>query len=462
MRNILIALLAVVIAPIVALAQPLADKVPADAIVYVGWTGSESMGPGLAGSHLKAVLDSSNLGEFFDTFLPAALAKLGQNDPQAGQKLRLLSAIGGPLWGHPSAFYFGGVDFSNPQMPMPRAALLCDAGKDAAALKNELTNLVQQMPAPLQVSENGGLVVVSIGKNPALDALLNPAGRANARPKPLMAADGFTEAMGKLQKEPAFAAYVDAESLLSLADQAVNAGPDASAKENWPKLRDALSLSGIKRIGVTSGFDGKDWGSEAFISAPAPRKGLLAMLEAQPLSEQALAMVPKTASTASVGCFDASKLLPAIRQTAGNFDPKAQGQIDQFLEQLHQNVGVDVQKDLLEAFGDEWACYTDANVGGENLLGAVLINQPKDAAKLQKAMVQIEEFATRQINQQLGRQHMSINVRETKVGDLTIRYWALPAVAPAPFSLMAWILPQAVPRGRRPPRPRRGRCPPRR
>lgn len=39
----LIAILVAVLAPSLALAQPLAGRVPADAIVYIGWQGSQSM-----------------------------------------------------------------------------------------------------------------------------------------------------------------------------------------------------------------------------------------------------------------------------------------------------------------------------------------------------------------------------------------------------------------------------------
>ena len=54
----------------VARAQPLADLVPADAIIYVGWVGTGSMGAKYETSHFKAVLDASNVPAVFETLLP--------------------------------------------------------------------------------------------------------------------------------------------------------------------------------------------------------------------------------------------------------------------------------------------------------------------------------------------------------------------------------------------------------
>ena len=41
-------ILSIVFLPAAAFGQALADHVPADAIVYIGWNGSQSMGPGYA------------------------------------------------------------------------------------------------------------------------------------------------------------------------------------------------------------------------------------------------------------------------------------------------------------------------------------------------------------------------------------------------------------------------------
>ena len=58
------------------LAQPFADGIPADAIVYIGWKGSANLGPGYDGSHTKAVVESSGFPQLFNQFLPDLIRKV--------------------------------------------------------------------------------------------------------------------------------------------------------------------------------------------------------------------------------------------------------------------------------------------------------------------------------------------------------------------------------------------------
>jgi len=46
-----------------ALAQALADRIPGDAEIYIGWRGSDDLGPGYDSSHLKAVIDASKFSQ---------------------------------------------------------------------------------------------------------------------------------------------------------------------------------------------------------------------------------------------------------------------------------------------------------------------------------------------------------------------------------------------------------------
>src|SRR5258708_2791912 len=91
----------VLFSAVVAQAQPLADRIPQDAVIYVGWSGSETMGPGHAGSHLKAVIEASNLGQLVHESIPRLLEKIGKDDEEAAQVTGLITAIGGPMWRHP-------------------------------------------------------------------------------------------------------------------------------------------------------------------------------------------------------------------------------------------------------------------------------------------------------------------------------------------------------------------------
>src|SRR5687767_10837230 len=269
-RLIAVALLAVL--PAAALAQPLADRVPDDAILYVGWSGTSGLGPAYQESHLKAVVDASNIGQLFTEFVPNAIAKISEKEGEGPppEVVKLASSIGKRIWQRPTAFVFGGVDMSDPKNPMPRVALLVDAGGDADAMLNEINTALAQVPRGRGMptaTKNGNIVAISTLEYAA------------AVKQPLAASPKFTTAIGQVQKDAVFATYVDVEAALKLVDDAIAADNDPQAKANWPKIRDALNLRGIKRFASTAGFEGKDWGYRAFVEAPAPRSGITGFLE---------------------------------------------------------------------------------------------------------------------------------------------------------------------------------------
>jgi hypothetical protein len=111
MRTCLIAILAALLFPLLAAAQPLADRVPENAILYVGWQGSQTLGPAYDQSRLKDLLNSTDVPRLFQEFLPGLVRRVEAEDPDAAQAMKTILAIGAPLWRHPTAIYFAGIDF---------------------------------------------------------------------------------------------------------------------------------------------------------------------------------------------------------------------------------------------------------------------------------------------------------------------------------------------------------------
>src|SRR5436190_18805422 len=117
MNRVLLPFLFVAVLALPSRAQPLADRIPQDAILYVGWAGADSPGPGYANSHLKAVVDASNIPQLLDEALPRLLdqvVKRNGGDKDSAEAMALFRAIAGPMWRHPSALYFVGIDSTIP------------------------------------------------------------------------------------------------------------------------------------------------------------------------------------------------------------------------------------------------------------------------------------------------------------------------------------------------------------
>ena len=413
---------AIVLAPArVARAQPLADRIPADAIVYVGWAGADHMGPAYAQSRLKAVMDASNFPQLINESLPKFFQKLGAQNREAAEFTGLFSAIGGAVWKHPTALYFGGLDMTDPKSPMPKLALICEAGQDAQNLAAQVNRAVGASGAPVQVQQQGGTVVVSVGK-------LTIGGRqASALP----AAAKFKAAAGQVGggNNSAAMVYIDVEGVVATVDQALASEDDI--KDGWNKAKAALGLAGVKRFIWSAGFDGKDWMGQAFADVPAPRQGVLpGLFDAKPLSDAVYKAIPQTATVAAAGRCDLGALFKNIRSAVAQIEPSAAQQLEQMLAGVKENMGIDVQADLFDVLGDEWSIYIDPPSTGSGMFGFVIVNRARNAAKLEASLTKIEDLANALIQQNMQGAPFSIQVKKTQVGGSTLHYLAVPVVAP--------------------------------
>ena len=218
---------------------------------------------------------------------------------------------------------------------------------------------------------------------------------------------------------------------MKLGNDAAAQTDNPQAKENWPKVRDQLGLSGLKQIVCGSGFDGKEWGTQVFVAAPAPRSGLLGAMDAKPLPDALLGTIPQSATLAGAGRFDLAGFVEAIRAGAAGIDSNVGQQVDGVLQMVSQTVGVDVQKELLPTFGDEWAYYVDPTTSGKSMGGIAVINHLRDPARaqatLEKFQTGVQQFAA----QQMPDKRITLVFRKTTVGRTEVNYLAVPLITPA-------------------------------
>jgi len=414
----LLALLAIVVlAPAVCLAQALADHVPGDAVLYVGWRGTDDLGSGYDQSHFKAVLDASQMRELLNQCLPKMIDHLAVNTP--GQKVagqvRDISRI---LVQHPLAIYFGGIDPANQPLPL-KAMILCNAGKDAELLVGHINQLLEDAPVPLNVNNTGGLVTLGT-------VTLNPAGATLAANK------DFQAVMGQLVKDPVMAIYVDGAGLNQTIENGIRMSGNKQLAQMWPQMRDGLGLPGLKHIGLASGFAGKDWLSVGLIDAPAAtRTGLLAFFNAPPVSEETLKLIPASATVASAGMCDLGAGYKAIRNLVEQMaPPQINAQIDDAIEQANQATGMNLETDLVDAFGPEWAVYIDPATMGNGFLGVTVINRPRNAAALEGSLSKLELFANNLIKENVREPKLTLGARQETVEGTNLHFWALPFVSP--------------------------------
>jgi prepilin-type processing-associated H-X9-DG protein len=404
-------------------AQPLADRVPGDAILYVGWRGANDPGAGYNSSRLKQIVDQSNISAVMNDFLPRAMKRIGMIDKDANEAMGYVNSFGSALWKYPSAFYFAGIDAKPGQQPMPRLGFICQAGAQAKEIQDKIEQLMAkapEVPPGLEVIQQGDLVGITFGMKPDDLAKGTLAGSSE-----------FTAAMKNAGGDPSLVFYADFQKAWSLVDDIVDFGNNAQAKEKWPKVRDALGLPNLRRMVMTSGFDGSDWVSDVFVELPSPRKGIFAALEGKPMSDEMLKQIPADSAMAFGGSIDLSALIDAIRTAAGEIDPEGAQNVDKVIGLASMYIGRNLQTEVLAPLGDHWVGYSSPSVAGRGLLGLVIVNKPDDAKKAESGFMSSMLALTNSINGAIPERRVQIRIEKLKSGEVGVNYIAIPLITPA-------------------------------
>jgi prepilin-type processing-associated H-X9-DG protein len=415
-------------------AQPLAERVPADALVYVGWAGASTLGDSYAGTHLQSVMVDSRLSDVFGRFLDQVEAKVVQAQPQAKEPFRIGRLLTAPMWRYPTALYVGKPDLSVPQAPKVFVAMMCRAGADAPVVAKEVNALIEKAgpaPVPIKCFVLNDIVCFSIGYESDEMAL---AGEGGDRPTPLASNARFVAAMKHAVKKPALMTYVNVSGII----EAIEAGVLINAEDAAPQVAAFLDASGFRNVESyidSSGFEGKDWVGQTFISAPGPRIGLLTQAARRPIDPTLTQIVPADAGFYAAGRFDAAASVKQLQETLKSTDPEFERYFNMGLGALQQAVGTNVMTNLLEPLGSDWVAYAAPKVSTTGILGTVVVNKLDDPDKMLKglrtASVNLSNWINLGINRNSPGSGLMIHGASTRIGDVDVYYMALPIVAPS-------------------------------
>lgn len=423
-------------------AQPLADRVPQDALLYIGWAGADHMPPGYAQSHANAVLDGGDIAKLFAESLPRMFRKLGGDGRKIDGFATAVAALAGPIWRHPTALYWAGLD-ANGNVPIPKFALMVDAGNEGRALADALRPLIVGAPGQIEarVEEENGFVVFAMGPS-EVSAKKKPA-------VPLAQRKEFRRAMDQLGKDPVAAFYFDPEGIIDQTDQLMGNFAPPEVKEKWNTIKDAFALNGFKRVAWAGSFEDKMWASAAFVEAPEPRTSVNKVLfEAAPLSPEILAAIPKTSTMAWAGHLDLGVAFTEARAITKKLDDFAANDFENRLVDFKAATGIDLQTDLADALGSEWAAYSNPAATGEGVLGLVIVNRLRDSAKAEKSLTKLETELNALLKEKNRNRPPHVAMRIIKSGDPSIHTLSVPGASPAwaikDGNLYVGLYPQSV------------------
>jgi hypothetical protein len=416
-------------------AQPLIDQVPEEAALYVGWRGATDMGPDYDGSHMQGVIEQTGLLKALPQLFEAAQA-FGQE--MEGEEVGELVGMGGTLW---SAMWAnGGAMYMLPPQqngpPIPRFAVMWNKGEDEQQLRAALSKLVEMAnqngppDQPMAFMGNAGdAVFISVG----FDASQAPA-------QSLKATARYGTAARQVDADGALVVYVDAQEWIKQVDGFVQQQKQQAEQfdqpadpftELWPTLRDASGLSGVNRLMLSAGITDKNWHTKLFLDAPAPRTGVLSLVDNKPIKATQLAHVPKSATYLQVFSIDPARVLEVTRDIMAVAEPNAAEQMDKGLKEISEELGVNLEADIINGLGPVWSVYIDPMIAGNGFASMVMVNELRDPKSVEQALAKLTEKANAAMAEELDDGPIKVRLLTQEIKGTKIGYLGVPYVAPA-------------------------------
>ena len=385
-------------------AGPLAERVPAEAIVYVGWAGK------------TAAFDASVAGRLSeDPVVTDAMAgikaAIARAVPEGGPKAAFANgwSMLATAWKCPIAIAL--IDVKAPeggQAPMPSAAMMIDLGERKDAFAEDLDRMVMALmeePLPTETIRgrdfrvmpvgkkgsrlaygfDGGLFLLCIGPE-GLPARLLDLDKARG-----LAASGKYAAAVKAVAtgESQLVVYEDIERLVEAFRQA---GPgDAEERQTFDRMFRAMGMDRATVLVAATRFVEGGAYSKTKLFTPAPHRGLLGLAAGRPLTDADMAPVPADADYAVAANLRMEQVLDVIRDIVAAGDPDAAREMNEQIAEAERRLGISFEKDLFDALGDTWVFSTAESQGGF-LTGSLLTVEVKDPRKLAATVAKIEDF----------------------------------------------------------------------
>jgi hypothetical protein len=247
---------------------------------------------------------------------------------------------------------------------------------------------------------------------------------------------------------PAFCGWLDVAGLKNRYSTFVVR--EKSEKESQLTVGQLMEVFGVDRMGsivCRCGFRDQALVSDFLVEAPAPRTGLMALLDQRAITLAEIPPLAKDTNTFVLCSFDWSKTYDVIAKLArdiGNtVSVNGAAQVDGFISQLPVLLGFDLKRDLFDSLGDVLCVYNDSSAAIPGGFGFGLAIQVKDAEKLKKTLQTAFDRLQAQFPNGLTvtrDEHLGREVSVVGIGPLPIR----PALCVDKQWLFVGLSPQAV------------------
>jgi len=143
--------------------------------------------------------------------------------------------------------------------------------------------------------------------------------------------------------------YVDTQEVWRLMKRT----EPANASPSIGTLLDASGFAGLKLVGGITGMTDEGVSAAWWLGAPGAQSGIF-QAAAGGVGREQLAKIPADAVMAYAWKLDLSRTLAAVIEQVRLVDPAAAANAREALDQARAVAGIDIDRDLLRAVGDDW------------------------------------------------------------------------------------------------------------
>lgn len=425
---------------------------PDDCLAFFGWSGTAKADPqsGNATERLVAEPEVQAFLQHVEAVVTSALRQSRTDSAEAAVVADAAPRLVKALLLNPASLYVADVAMRQDGVDV-RAGLVVNTGNDAQAIELAIRKLegllLRNLPRELKVEELTieGVRLRKIPSPPQApevlwgfkdSLLLVVVGQDEAAPliKRLSSAASPAGWLETLRRDlpvdrPGMTTYVNVPRILAVAAPALgDAGPEAAL------VLFMLGVSDVQSITAVQGLDATGTVSKMLVKLNGEPRGVFMAVSNKPLTAADLKPIPRDANVALALRLDLAKLYAEALRTVDRIDPDSRREFTRGLERAEQELGLNLQKDLLEPLGDTWMMYHAAGEGGALLTSLTAVGSVRDGKRLQATIDKLVALADQQLEREGSRRHPKIH--QFTFADAEIRYITAPDMPLAP----AWCV----------------------
>ncbi|MGH7202269.1 MAG: hypothetical protein ACREJB_16815 [Planctomycetaceae bacterium] len=398
--------------------------VPAEALVYVGWT---ERGPGREGAAgIEGLLADPEVKTFLGAVQQAmqeAIERQAAAEPQNQRPeqvfLRVVPALVLNLMDRPGCLYItadaekmaaavaeGQKNQNQPFTPLAlvhlHATLIINAGDRADDVEKQLGELLdthplivrneklehQVIPIPvpearLTLHREGDYFILGFGEGTIERAVSGLKGEAQ---NGLYAEERFVAAHKKGAVErTGSVTWIDVRRLLSTAETVMG--------EQAAMVKTMTTAAGLDRVDSVLSATGLEDGrirTRTFIKTDGSTEGVLSLAAGEGITADDFTRVPADADFVQALSLDPAKILDAVRKAITTAEPQSLDALNALLAQLERELGgISIEEDIFQAFGPVFVAYDSPSAGGVLVTGLVGSLEVRDRAKAEKVFTEL-------------------------------------------------------------------------